>query len=201
MTNLYPTKSEYELLWITKDGEESLWIANTDYEDRKEASEQMCLVRGDRAEIVRKLEIMCALEPDHFAERVFAMLYRAEMDGHCISGYPDAAQYDSVTLCRRVTAYQCPPKCHKCGVFYKDEPVEGINLEPEMPIEYALDVLHTMLQMADVIAHTGEADKQVLNQVYGVNAGIFPQDRIRALQMAIDALEERRREEVRSLDD
>ena len=199
MTNLYPTKCEYELLWITKDGEEMLSIACTDYEDRKEASEQYCIARGSRTDIVAQMEIMMALEPDHFAERVFAMLYRAEKDGHYINGYPDSAQYDSMTLCRRVTAYMCPPKCHKCGVFYKDEPVEGINLEPEMPIEYALDVLQTMLQMADVIAHTGEADKQVLNQVYGVNAGIFAQDRIRALQMAIDALEDKRRE-VRSLD-
>ena len=193
MTNLYPKKSEYELLWITKGGDESLWIANTDYEDRKEASEQLCIVFRDRSDIVRKLELMMALEPDHFAERVFAMLDRAEKDGRYIDGYPDAAQYDSVTLCRRVTAYMCPPKCHKCGVFYKDEPVEGINLEPKMSIEYALDVLGSVLGW-------WEAHIESCRQLSKIKEEADVQERVTALQMAIDALEVKRREEVRRLD-
>ena len=188
MTNLYPTKSEDELLWITKDGEESLWVATTDYEGRKQASECFCIVRGDRAEIVRTMERMMDLEPYRFSDRVFALLDSAEADGHIISGYPDAAQYDSVTLCRRVTSYMCPPKCHKRGVFYKDEPVEGINLAPKMSIEYALDVL------GSVLGSFAELDGNVIEQA-------MCKERVTALQMAIDALEDKRREVVRSLDD
>lgn len=194
MTKLYPTKCEDELLWITKDGEESLWIAATDYEGKKQTSECFCIVRGDRAEIVRKMEILMDLEPDRFSDRIFAMLYKAETDGHCISGYPDSAQYGSVTLCRRVTAYQCPPKCHKCGVFYKDEPVEGINLAPKMSIEYALDLLGSVLGGFAAEMRGAELDGSVTEQA-------MYKERVTALQMAIDALEDKRREEVRSLDD
>lgn len=194
MTKLYPTKCEDELLWITKDGEESLWIATTDYEGRKQASECFCIVRGDRAEIVRKLERMMDLEPYLFSDRVFMILDHAEADGHCISGYPDSAQYDSVTLCRRVTSYMCPPKCHKRGWFYKDEPVEGISLStPKMSIEYALDVLGSVLGW-------WEAQIESCRQLSKVKEEADVQERVTALQMAIDSLEDKRREEVRSLD-